>query len=363
VLHSIRLFAVRGIALRLHWSFATVVAILPLYYLLKEGLAAALLGIAIVCILLALAALHETARVLTAVRLGAVRREIILMPVGGAPIPGRGLEEPGKDSAVAAVGPLLNVLIAAMLYAFMAWLPGVVFDPADLRNNDTPLTWALVALFQTNVALAIFSLVPAFPMDGGRLLRALLVKTGMPYARATTATAWTGRVILVAMTAAGILTLKPLLVLLPLLLVSAAGEEEAAARAATATKGLLVRHLLPQKPICISQVLRLGDLIPLMLATSQRHFPVTRRGRILGVVSVDDLRREIPKPGGADRSVMAALRPPLEVGPDEPLDDVRRKLENARAPAACVMHRGRLMGLVSQDTLRSLSAILEPGGE
>jgi len=360
---ALKILTVRGIPIRLHWSFLALFVILGSYQGIQGGLSSVIHTGILVCLGFSLVVLHELAHSIVAQRYGLTVREIVLLPIGGMAMMERIPEEPRKEAAIAVAGPLVNLAIAVILYYFMKWLPGITFDPSSIESNDTPFTWGTVALFQVNFMLFAFNIVPAFPMDGGRLLRAGLVKTGMTYVRATSAAVRTSQIILAIMLGIGVYTTNILLILIPIVLFTAASGEEAAVRARSSIKSLLVRHLIPQKFVSVSGRTTLGDMVPLLLSQSQRHFPVMRGRGILGVLSVADIRVALAKPGGPETSVASVMRPAVAVSPDDSLAEVQRMLESRGIPAAVITRGGRLLGMVSIDMLARLSSTLDSSGE
>ncbi len=368
---SIRLVTVRGIAIRLHWSFLAAVLLIFGYFLvggmmegaLQAGLRRGLLSLLFIALLFSLVVLHELAHSFVAQRYGVTVREIILLPIGGMAMMDRIPEQPGREAAIAAAGPAFNAAVAGLLFLFIWWLPGVVFYPFDLELNQTAFTWGTVALFQINLMLFLFNILPAFPMDGGRLLRAALVKYGFPYAKATARAVTASRVILALMLVYGVLKLNPFLVLIPLILMGSASAEESAVKTRTALGGLRARHLLPQELASVGEKTALAETLPPLLSSGQRHFPVMRGRRVVGVVSLADIREALARPGGPEAQVSSAMRPVVTVPPDEPLADIRQKLDAKGARVACIVDRGKLVGMVSPDTLSRLSSLLESGGE
>jgi len=368
---SIRLVTIRGIAIRLHWSFLALLVLVFGYYVANgfmagspsAGLRRGLLSLLFITLLFSLVVLHELAHSFVAQRFGMTVREIILLPIGGMALMERIPEEPGKEAAIAVAGPAFNAVVAGLLFLFIWWLPGVVFYPFDLELNQTAFTWGTVALFQINLMLFLFNLLPAFPMDGGRLLRAALVKYGLPYARATSRAVTTSRVILALMLVYGVLKLNPFMVLIPLILMGSATAEESAVKTRSALGGLRARHLLPQELSSVGEKTALAETLPPLLSSGQRHFPVMRGRRIVGVVSLADIREALARPGGPEAPVSSAMRPVITVTPDEPLADIRQKLDAKGGRVACIVSRGKLVGMVSPDTLSRLSSLLESGGE
>ena len=235
---------------------------------MTQGVEGALWGLVFFCLIFACVVLHELSHSLVAQHYGLNVREIVLLPVGGVASLERFPEEAGKEAAITIAGPLFNVVVAAILFVFMWWFPGIMFDPIDLWNNEGGFAKGLVALFQVNVFMALFNLIPAFPMDGGRLFRAFLVAVKIPYARATSIAANVSKVFLFLFLIIGVLK-NPWFLLIALILYAGATGEEAAVRFRSSLKGL-GRARPAQAPMIISPEDVLGDVIGHVLSTPHR---------------------------------------------------------------------------------------------
>lgn len=209
---ALRLGRFAGIDVHLHWTFALLIGWVGYVSWQRTGtVAGAVDGVVLVLGLFLCVLLHEYGHALTARRFGIGTRRITLLPIGGVALLESIPKRPVEEIAIAFAGPAVNIVIAVLLYAWLSagLPPGAGFVPIML---------------QANLALAIFNLIPAFPMDGGRVLRAL-IWTRAPIARATWIAAWVGRVIAVGFAIYGVMGRNPIIVLIAAFVWFAAGAE------------------------------------------------------------------------------------------------------------------------------------------
>jgi len=216
---SIRLGRLFGVPVYLHLTFLLLLGLVGLLGLFQGGPAAAISGVVMIASVFACVLLHEFGHILAARRYGIPTQDVILLPIGGVARLARMPDEPKQELVVALAGPAVNVAIAALLFPLIS-LGGGAF---------------LAQLFAINVMLFLFNMLPAFPMDGGRVLRALLARQ-MSYVRATDLAATIGKGMAVLLGAAGLFGVPGMFGTHPMLLViawfvwSGAGREAAMVR-------------------------------------------------------------------------------------------------------------------------------------
>jgi len=172
--YTAKLLTAFGIPVRVHATFPLALAAFGAEGYFRAGWTEMFTAIALVLVIFACVVLHELGHSLRAVRYGVIVRDIVLLPVGGMARVERIPEMPRQEIAIAVCGPAVNVVIAAGI-ALVMWIRHHPFDV----NNDF-----VSGVLTVNIALALFNLIPAFPMDGGRILRGILA-TRMPYLEAT----------------------------------------------------------------------------------------------------------------------------------------------------------------------------------
>jgi Zn-dependent protease len=228
-----RLGRLAGIDLYVHATFLLLVA----WVALREypyGVAAIGTSLVYIVALFAIVVMHELGHALTARRYGILTRDIILLPIGGVARLERMPRDPRQELLVALAGPAVNVGIAIVLYGLLRLTgspPAADLYTVDLLSSTRAFVYQLVLV---NIMLAVFNLLPAFPMDGGRVLRALLAMRMSSYARATTIAARVGRALAVVLGVVGLYEFQnPFWVLIAIFVWMGAGSEAAAVQASS----------------------------------------------------------------------------------------------------------------------------------
>jgi stage IV sporulation protein FB len=270
-------------------------------------------------------------------------------------------EEPRQELLVALAGPLVTLLIAAGLWGGMrAFNTGgslLGFDPGHLR--------LLPSLFQVNVFLLAFNLIPAFPMDGGRVLRALLAsRIGM--VRGTRIAARTGQIFAFAFAGIGLWSSSFILLIIAGFIYLAAGAEANAVETRAAGRGMTAAEMMVTDLRTLRVYATLGDAAALLLAAEQREFPVVDNdGRLEGLLTRDDLVRGLAS-HGVDASVQTVMTVGIEpLTAATPFDEAVRRLRGQRLQAIPVVTDDRrVVGMVTSDNLTDLILLqrhLRPG--
>jgi len=188
---SINLFRIRGIPLAMHWSFVFIVGLWAYDGYRDAGESGAIWNLALMLTFFTCVVLHELGHSFTAMHFGINVRRILLMPIGGMAefesIP----RSPFQELLITVAGPSVNFTIAGVLWLFRSqFTEPLKATPSDLREFGCLLMWI-------NLGFGCFNLIPAFPMDGGRIVRALLAFR-LPYLRATFWAATIGKVVAIA---------------------------------------------------------------------------------------------------------------------------------------------------------------------
>ena len=348
---SFRLLTLFGIRIEVHVTFLLLVGGLAL---LNSATTPAWLTALALLSVFACVLLHELGHALAARRYGIQTREIILLPIGGVARLERMPEKPIQEVVIALAGPGVNLILATILAAVLA-VRGVTPEQALAQVDKGLLEYLLLA----NLFMLLFNLVPAFPMDGGRVLRALLAMT-MPYTRATRIAAQVGQGFALLFAAVGVFLLRsPVLVFVALFVFMAAGEERALVQTRASLSGLPVSAAMVTAFMSLETRHELQHAVDLMLAGDQKDFPVMEGGRYLGMLDRTGLVQALQKEG-PDAPVGRAVRMDVEpVDASWPLERALQVMRAGRHSSIPVIMRGQLIGLLTLENVSELLMVQE----
>src|ERR1700704_1889342 len=291
---SIKLFDVGGTAVRIHLTFFLLLAWIAAIHWTRGGAPEAIDGVLFIVALFVCVVLHEFGHVFAARRYGIRTSDVTLLPIGGVASLERMPEKPGQEIVVALAGPAVNLVIALVLM----FLLGAQFDLSQMAQLEQAQTSLIGRIAAANVMLFAFNLIPAFPMDGGRVLRALLA-IGMGYTRATRVAASIGQGLAVVFAFLGLFG-NPLLVLVAVFIFLAASGEAGYVQARDYTRGYLASHAMITAYQSLGPSSTADDAAALLLRTTQQEFPVVDgAGTLRGLVTREALIAALQEKGGA----------------------------------------------------------------
>ncbi|HTT22350.1 MAG TPA: site-2 protease family protein [Candidatus Sulfotelmatobacter sp.] len=335
-----------GIDLRIHATFVLLLGwVLARYWMAGKSMEAMLAGVGFIFALFACVALHEMGHAVAARKFGIQTTDITLLPIGGVARLERMPEEPKQKLLVALAGPAVNVVISAILYC---WL--------TLTNGWAPFGQLSVAagpfverLLLANISLVLFNLIPAFPMDGGHVLRALLAP-GMTYSKATRLAVSVGQGLAFVFGFIGLFT-NPMLLFIGLFVWIGASQETGAAQMRSTLSGTPARAAMLTDFEKLQSGDTLAEAVRLTLRGSQHDFPVIEQGRVTGILTRADLFVALAE-YGQDHPVTAVMRREFLITEStEMLENVFQRLQECDCHTMPVVHDGRLVGLVTMDNL------------
>jgi Zn-dependent protease/CBS domain-containing protein len=344
---SLNIGTIAGTAVRVHVTFLLFLGWIFVASYVAEGQQAALSGLLFMVLLFACVLAHEFGHIFMARVFGVATPDVTLLPIGGLARLERIPEEPYQEFLVAIAGPLVNVAIAFALIAFV----GARLNVGDLSAVESTKVAMVDRLASVNLFLVLFNMIPAFPMDGGRVLRALLA-TRMGYIRATEIAAFIGQGFAFLLGFVGLLW-NPMLIFIAIFVYLAASSEAHSVALRAMSRGVPVSTAMMTDYATLTPDAHVEEAVQTLLRTSQSEFPVVDgEGRPVGLLGRGDLIRAL-KQLGPDARVAEAMTTTLPtVGHRRYLEDAFRILEEKSARGVAIVDAaGRLVGLVTSETI------------
>jgi Zn-dependent protease/CBS domain-containing protein len=352
---SLSIGTIAGTAVRVHITFLLFLGWIFVASWVSGGPEAAWQGLAFLLLLFACVLAHEFGHIFTARAFGVSTPDVTLLPIGGVARLERIPEKPSEEFLVAIAGPLVNVAITLVL----TFLAGARLDTGDLHAVESPQVSLIDRLAAVNLFLALFNMIPAFPMDGGRVLRALLA-TRMGYVRATEIAAFIGQGVAFALGFVG-LFYNPMLIFIAIFVYLAASSEAHLVAIRAMSRGVPTSAAMMTQFATLAPDAHVEDAVQTLLRTSQSEFPVVdATGKPVGLLGRSDLIRALKQLGPDARvtDVMTTTVP--TIGQRQCLEDAFRMLQEKSAPAIAVVDAsGRLVGLVTSETVGEMLMLHE----
>jgi len=352
---SLSIGTVAGTAIRVHITFLLFLGWIFAASWAAGGSMAAWESLVFMLLLFACVVAHEFGHIFTARAFGVSTPDVTLLPIGGVARLERIPEEPWEEFLVAIAGPLVNVAIAILLVL----LAGAHLNGSDLYAVESPRTSMIDRLAAVNLFLAVFNMIPAFPMDGGRVLRALLASR-MGYVRATEIAAFIGQGVAFALGFVGLFW-NPLLIFIAIFVYLAASSEAHLVAIRAMSRGVPVSAAMMTQFARLSPEAHVDEAVQTLLSTSQSEFPVVDAvDRPVGLLGRSDLIRALKQLGPDARVADAMTTPVPTITQRQCLEDAFRMLQEKSAPAVAVVDAsGRLAGLVTSETVAEMLMLRE----
>ena len=348
---SWRIGRVFGVDLYMHATFLLLLAYVAFLFYKQRGLLLDVLqGLAFITLLFSIVVLHELGHVLTARRFGIATRDITLLPIGGVARLERMPREPYQELLVALAGPAVNVVLAAGLFALI-----LVAQPAALASGAGPDLLSvkgslLMKLLVVNISLVVFNMIPAFPMDGGRVLRALLAMS-MDYVRATQIAASIGQALALLLGFFGLMSGQPLLAFIALFVWMGAAQEASMVQMQAALGGIPVQQVMITSYDTLAPTDPLERAIDRIMSGFQQDFPVVQGDQIVGVLTRSDLLKALAQQGRSGLVQDVMQRDFQTAAPGEMLERALARLKECDCQSMPVTDRGKLVGLMCSENV------------
>lgn len=341
---SLKIGRVSGIGLYLHVTLLLLFALIAYAGFVEMGTRGAAWALALVTAVLTCIMLHELGHSLIAQRLGVQVKSITLLPIGGVAALKGIPEKPWHEIAITISGPTVNLAIAAVLLPFTGLPPHlfVLSMPYDLSSF-------LATMVSANLAIFIFNFVPAFPMDGGRLLRALMALV-MPFPRATVIAATVGQVLAVGFVLVGLKFSLWLVVIGVFIFLGAEGEEKVV-RTRSLLRDLDVEEVMAHDFVVLAPTATVMRGLEMVYQTGQDDFPVMDGERLIGIVTRQDMLNTANRLG-PDTLVTEAMDTDLPaLPPHAKLSQVYETMMTEGYQSLAVVRDGQIIGLLSYDNI------------
>lgn len=357
---SFPLFSVRGIMIRVHITFPLILiwGAIQFGVLNGQGLAGAVFGVIVFLLLFVIVVLHELGHSFAAQYYGVPVKEIVLLPIGGvarlASIP----EEPIKEFVIAIAGPLVNFVLAGLLFLVAIGSGQVIGNPFDFEAMfagmaTLSLSSIFTYVFVSNLFLGIFNLIPAFPMDGGRVLRALLA-TQMNYVTATRIAVIIGQNLALLFGLWGFLGGGFFIILIAIFIYFGAGQEAEAVQVRHALRNLTVEQAYSRETHILSPQSTLQEAVDITLSSFQADFPICEGGRFIGLLTQSRLLETLHQQGPQTPVAEVMATEVTPVSPRQEIFDVQQKMTEGSFDALPVVDGGTFLGLITSRDINEL---------
>lgn len=341
--------SISGIRIRVHLTFVILLVWFGLAFWHEGGPQEAINGLAYILLLFACVVLHEFGHILTARRFGAQTLDVVLLPIGGVARMKSIPEKPAQELAVALAGPCVNLVIAFVLISLIG-PQSVIGGFAPPARNVPLLTQIAVA----NLILAVFNLVPAFPMDGGRALRALL-SCWLGRAAATRLAARIGQALAVGFGAYGFLSGQPLLMLIAVFVYLGASAENQSTQMQQLARNLTLADTMITQFSTLPVTACITDAVAVLIHSTQHDVPIIDGvGKLIGLLTRNQILRAIhdQRP---DAVVADLMRNDIPTLPSQAKFDDALKLMSDGLPLVAVGDAsGRMVGMVTRESLAQM---------
>jgi Zn-dependent protease/CBS domain-containing protein len=341
-----KLARIAGIDVYMHATFLLLIGWVAFsHWTEQQSWSAVLSGVFFILLLFVFVVMHEYGHALTARKYGIKTRDITLYPIGGVARLERMPEKPIEELWVALAGPAVNVVIAAVLFGYLVLTR--TFQPLTSLSISTGSF--IERLMIVNLWLVLFNLIPAFPMDGGRVLRALL-GLRLEYVQATQIAASVGQGFAFLFGFIGLFT-NPFLVFIALFVWMGAAQEASMVQMKYSLSGIPVTRAMLTDFQTLTPHDTLARVVGLILAGSQHDFPVVQDGQVIGILDRDTFMKVLSERGQSTPVVEVMRRDVTEIDSHEMVEAALRRLQENGSKTLPVTHNGQLVGLVTSENI------------
>lgn len=342
--------SISGIKIKVHWTFFFLIVWVAFIEIKRGGTTQSVLyNIAFILVVFACVVLHELGHSLTAKRFGINTKKITLLPIGGIASLDRIPESPKQELLVTIAGPLVNVVIASLLYFIIPFQEFTQqnFDEILESLNSLTLQNFLLYLFIVNVGLVVFNIIPAFPMDGGRILRALLAMK-MDRVKATQIASSIGQFIAVIFLLVGLLY-NPFLIFIALFIFLGAYGENQMVQHLALLKGHKVKEAMLTNITTFNPESTMDDTTKVILSGTENNFVIVKNDKIQGLIYHKDIIENSKNKQAMVKNFMNTSFKTVDVNDD--LKNTYRLIHSEKKSFFPVVENGKLVGAIDATNL------------
>lgn len=359
---SLKIFSISGIPVELHISFLLLIVVIFAFAFF--GVFSLYVAFLIV-LLFVTVVIHEFSHSYVAKRYGIPVERIVLLPIGGVSAMGEIPKNPGQELKIAIAGPLTNVFIAIFCLIGLLITGGLgSLSVSSFFITNTPnadLNLFLSNFLGINLLLGVFNLLPAFPMDGGRVLRAYLARK-MSYVKATKTAATVGKQFAILMAIFGIF-FNFILILIAIFIYIGADQEYKTIMVSSMLEGLTVKNIMTSDIATLSPETPVSEALSTMFQKRHMGYPVVDRNELVGIITFDDIsripedKRNIPIKDIMSKNLILA-------SPDEPVFNTFEKISRNNIGRLPVTENGKLVGIISKtDIMKAIKMAESKSGQ
>jgi len=333
---SLKIFSIFGIPVELHISFLALMIVIYIIAFFNLIPYINLLTAVLITLVFVTVVLHELSHSYIAKRYGIKIKRIVLLPIGGVSEMEEIPKDPSQELRIALAGPLANLIIA--LFSFFIL---IIFR----TSLSTVLLGAIYYFVVVNLLLGLFNLLPAFPMDGGRILRAFLAER-MSFVRATRLAATIGKELAIIMAVVGVF-FNFLLILIAIFVYFGAEGEYRSILVSTLLEDIKVKDIMTTDVHTLNPNQTVQETLKTMFSEKHMGYPVIENGKLVGIITFDDISK-IPE-NQRDMSINDIMtRELISSDSEEDLVDTITKLNRNRIGRIVVVENGDLVGIISK---------------
>jgi len=348
---SLKLFSIRGIDVRLHFTFPLILFWAAFQFGMASGTFradSALFGVVVITLLFVLVTLHEFGHSFAAMYYDVPVKQIVLSPIGGVAQLQQMPDKPVQEFVISIAGPAVNFVIAVLMALFVPILGLNAMDFMTALSGTAGLTITAVFayIFVYNIFLALFNLIPAFPLDGGRVFRALLAMK-LDYGKATNIAATVGKALAVMMGLYGLFNGGIFMVFIAMFIFTAAGQEAKMVKHRVSLKGFTVHDAYSTSAYTLTPYHRQDQAVQLMMMSGQSSFPVVDNDNLEGFITRKDLSAAMKSRGGHTWANMIMRQDIAPVSPLMPLEEAQKRMIVEELDALPVAENGLYLGMLT----------------